>query len=81
MTFLPIFTPFRYLYVNCRSWPKDYVIGDPLTPPPIAQEIEIRVYDLVDMTEIKRFFGHKAFSPNDEFNFIFLDVCDMYVAR
>ena len=57
------------------------MIGDPLTPPPIAQEIEIRVYDLVDMTEIKRFFGHKAFSPNDEFNFIFLDVCDMYVAR
>ncbi|XP_071802672.1 F-box/WD repeat-containing protein 5-like isoform X2 [Asterias amurensis] len=70
----------RYLYVNCRCWPRDYVISDPLTPPPIAQEIEIRVYDLINLTEVKRLHGHKAFSPNDEFNFIFLDVSDLYVA-
>ncbi|XP_033127172.1 F-box/WD repeat-containing protein 5-like [Anneissia japonica] len=70
----------RFLYVNCRCWPPEYRISDPLAPPPIAQEIEIRVYDLVDLTEVKRFHGHKAYSPNDEFNFIFLDVSDQYVA-
>ncbi|XP_070581680.1 F-box/WD repeat-containing protein 5-like [Ptychodera flava] len=70
----------RYLYVNSRSWPKNCVISDPLKPPPISQEIEMHVYDLVTMTEIKRHYGHKAFSSNEELIFIFLDVCDLYVA-
>ncbi|XP_071948006.1 F-box/WD repeat-containing protein 5-like [Antedon mediterranea] len=70
----------RFLFVNCRCWPPEYRISDPLALPPIAQEIEIRMFDLYDMTEVKRFHGHKAYSPNDEFNFIYLDVSDQYVA-
>ncbi|XP_071489302.1 F-box/WD repeat-containing protein 5-like [Diadema antillarum] len=70
----------RYLCVNCRSWPKDYHITDALAPPPIAQEIEVRMFDLYTLMEVKRFRGHKAFSPNDECNIIFLSVGDLYVA-
>uniref|UniRef100_A0A336MXY2 CSON007172 protein n=1 Tax=Culicoides sonorensis TaxID=179676 RepID=A0A336MXY2_CULSO len=34
----------RYLYVNCRPWPQNYVIRNPLEPPPIAQEIDIHMF-------------------------------------
>lgn len=67
--------------MNCRSWPKDYHVADALAPPPIAQEIEVRMYDLYTLMEVKRFRGHRAFSPNDECNIIFLSVSDLYVAR
>ncbi|XP_077986994.1 F-box/WD repeat-containing protein 5-like [Glandiceps talaboti] len=70
----------RYLYVNSRSWPKNCIISDPLKPPPISQEIEMHVYDLASMTEVKRHYGHKAYSSNEELIFIFLDVCQLYVA-
>ncbi|XP_030853545.1 F-box/WD repeat-containing protein 5 [Strongylocentrotus purpuratus] len=70
----------RFLCVNCRSWPKDYHVADALAPPPIAQEIEVRMYDLYTLMEVKRFRGHRAFSPNDECNIIFLSVSDLYVA-
>ncbi|CAH1785488.1 unnamed protein product [Owenia fusiformis] len=71
----------RYLYVNSRTWPKGYEIEDPLYPPPIAQEIDIHVIDLLTMKEVGTMFrAHKAYTPNDECFFIFLDVCDEYVA-
>ncbi len=72
----------RYLYVNSRPWPQAYEIDDPLYPPPIAQEIDIHVIDLRTMSEVGTMHrAHKAYTPNDECFFIFLDVCDEYVAR
>ncbi|KAJ8300704.1 hypothetical protein KUTeg_022223 [Tegillarca granosa] len=71
----------RYLYVNSRPWPKDYVIENALYPPPIAQEIDIHVIDLSKMKEVGTMHrAHKAYTPNDECFFIFLDVCEEYVA-
>lgn len=72
----------RYLYVNSRPWPEDYVITNPLEPPPIAQEIDIHVIDLTTLKNVGIKLGaHKAYTPNTECFFIFLDVCDNYVAR
>ncbi|XP_063424872.1 F-box/WD repeat-containing protein 5-like [Mytilus trossulus] len=71
----------RYLYVNCRPWPKDYDIQNPLAPPPIAQEIDIHVIDLLRLAEVGTMYrAHKAYTPNDECFFIFLDVSQQYVA-
>ncbi|XP_064458701.1 F-box/WD repeat-containing protein 5-like [Ornithodoros turicata] len=71
----------RYLYINSRPWPQNYVIEEPLQPPPIAQEIDIHVVDLKTLKEIGNLLrSHKAYTPNDECFFIFLDVSDMYVA-
>lgn len=72
----------RYLYVNSRPWPKDYVISNALEPPPIAQEIDIHVIDLSTLKRVGNMLrSHKAYTPNTECFFIFLDVCDAYVAR
>lgn len=72
----------RYLYVNSRPWPSNYIITNPLEPPPIAQEIDIHVIDLVTLKRVgKTHKAHKAYTPNTECFFIFLDVCDNYVAR
>lgn len=72
----------RYLYVNTRPWPQGYVITNPLQPPPIAQEIDIHVIDLVTLKQIGTMLrAHKAYTPNNECFFIFLDVCNEYVAR
>lgn len=71
----------RYLYVNSRPWPQDYVIQNPLNPPPIAQEIDIHVIDLVTLKEVGTMLrAHKAYTPNNECFFIFLNVCNEYVA-
>ncbi|XP_007427124.1 F-box/WD repeat-containing protein 5 isoform X2 [Python bivittatus] len=71
----------RYLYVNSRAWPEDCIISDPLQPPPIAEEIELRVVDLKTMKEAKRALrAHRAYTPSEEFNFIFLDVSRDFVA-
>ncbi|XP_015920687.2 F-box/WD repeat-containing protein 5 [Parasteatoda tepidariorum] len=71
----------RYLYVNSRPWPQNYVIDNPLSPPPIAQEIDIHVIDLCTLKEVGTMLrSHKAYTPNDECFFIFLDVSDQYVA-
>ncbi|XP_021700480.1 F-box/WD repeat-containing protein 5 isoform X4 [Aedes aegypti] len=71
----------RYLYVNSRPWPKNYVIRNPLEPPPIAQEIDIHVIDLMTLKKVGTMLrAHKAYTPNTECFFIFLDVCDNYVA-
>ncbi|KAH3708749.1 uncharacterized protein LOC127858078 [Dreissena polymorpha] len=71
----------RYLYVNSRPWPKNYFIENPLYPPPIAQEIDIHVIDLLNMREVGTMHrAHKAYTSNDECFFIFLDVCEEYVA-
>lgn len=72
----------RYLYVNSRAWPEGCVVSDPLQPPPIAEEIELRVVDLKTMKEAKRALrAHRAYTPSEEFNFIFLDVSRDFVAR
>ncbi|XP_022197372.2 F-box/WD repeat-containing protein 5 isoform X1 [Nilaparvata lugens] len=71
----------RYLYVNSRPWPRGYEIKNPLDPPPIAQEIDLHVIDLVTLQEVGTMLrSHKAYTPNNECFFIFLDVCDEYVA-
>nr|CAD7402437.1 unnamed protein product [Timema cristinae] len=71
----------RYLYVNTRPWPLGYTIENPLDPPPIAQEIDIHVIDLVTLKEVGTMLrSHKAYTPNNECFFIFLDVCHQYVA-
>ncbi|XP_044268682.1 F-box/WD repeat-containing protein 5 [Tribolium madens] len=71
----------RYLYVNSRSWPEGYKISNPLDPPPIAQEIDIHVIDLVTLKQVGTMLrAHKAYTSNSECFFIFLDVCNQYVA-
>ncbi|XP_072908210.1 F-box/WD repeat-containing protein 5 isoform X2 [Hemitrygon akajei] len=71
----------RYLYVNSRAWPKGCVISDPMNPPPIAEEIDIHVFDLKTMQEVTQTLrAHTAYTPNDECFFIFLDVSRDYVA-
>ncbi|XP_040261144.1 F-box/WD repeat-containing protein 5 [Bufo bufo] len=71
----------RYLYVNSRSWPKDCVISNPMYPPPIAEEIELRVFDLKTLREVKEpLRAHRAYTPNNECFFIFLDVSQDFVA-
>ncbi|XP_019331398.2 F-box/WD repeat-containing protein 5 [Alligator mississippiensis] len=71
----------RYLYVNSRAWPQDCVISDPMQPPPIAEEIDLHVFDLKTMKEVKRALrAHRAYTPNDECFFIFLDVSRDFVA-
>ncbi|XP_046398451.1 F-box/WD repeat-containing protein 5 [Ischnura elegans] len=71
----------RYLYVNSRPWPVGYHITNPLDPPPIAQEIDIHVIDLTTLREVGTMLrSHKAYTPNNECFFIFLDVCNEYVA-
>ena len=72
----------RYLYVNSRPWEKNYHIENPLHPPQIANEIDIHVIDLMNMREVGTMHrAHRAYTSNDECFFIFLDVCDEYVAR
>ncbi|XP_030211415.1 F-box/WD repeat-containing protein 5 [Gadus morhua] len=71
----------RYLYVNSRAWPAGCVISDPMCPPPIAEEIDLHVIDLKNLREEKMILrSHKAYTPNDECFFIFLDVSRDFVA-
>lgn len=71
----------RYLYVNSRAWPSGSVVADPMQPPPIAEEIDLLVFDLKTMREVKRALrAHRAYTPNDECFFIFLDVSRDFVA-
>ncbi|XP_043422435.1 F-box/WD repeat-containing protein 5 isoform X8 [Prionailurus bengalensis] len=71
----------RYLYVNSRAWPSGSVVADPMQPPPIAEEIDLLVFDLKTMREVKRALrAHRAYTPNDQCFFIFLDVSRDFVA-
>ncbi|KAM9841219.1 F-box/WD repeat-containing protein 5 isoform 1-T2 [Aulostomus maculatus] len=71
----------RYLYVNSRAWPAGCVISDPMSPPPIAEEIDLHVIDLKSLREERRSLrAHRAFTPNNECFFIFLDVSRDFVA-
>ncbi|XP_063066143.1 F-box/WD repeat-containing protein 5 isoform X2 [Engraulis encrasicolus] len=71
----------RYLYVNSRAWPAGCKISDPMSPPPIAEEIDLHVIDLKSLREERRSLrAHRAFTPNDECFFIFLDVSRDFVA-
>ncbi|XP_045614930.1 F-box/WD repeat-containing protein 5 isoform X2 [Procambarus clarkii] len=71
----------RYLYVNSRPWQANCVIDSPLSPPRIAEGIDLHVIDLTNLTEVGTMLrSHKAYTPNDECFFIFLDVSHQYVA-
>lgn len=73
---------YRYLYANCRAWPSDCIINNPLEPPPIAEEIDIHVIDLTTLTAIGKLqCGPRAYTANTECFFLFLDVSNKYVAR
>lgn len=53
-----------------------------MSPPPIAEEIDLHVIDLKSLREERRSLrAHRAFTPNDECFFIFLDVSRDFVAR
>lgn len=53
-----------------------------MQPPPIAEEIDLLVFDLKTMREVRRALrAHRAYTPNDECFFIFLDVSRDFVAR
>lgn len=72
----------RYLYVNVRPWPPGYAVTNPLVPPPIAQEIDVQVIDLVTLKVVGSMLRkHKNYTSSDEAFFIFLDVSDKYIAR
>lgn len=67
--------------MNVRPWPPGCSIENPLQPPPIAQEIDIHIIDLVTMKPVDSLLrAHRAYTPNDECFFIFLDVSSHYVA-
>ncbi|XP_071538721.1 F-box/WD repeat-containing protein 5 isoform X1 [Panulirus ornatus] len=71
----------RYLYVNSRPWQANCVIDSPLSPPRIAEGIDLHVIDLTNLTEVGTMLrSHKGYTPNDECFFIFLDVSHQYVA-
>nr|XP_053630692.1 F-box/WD repeat-containing protein 5-like isoform X3 [Cherax quadricarinatus] len=71
----------RYLYVNSRPWQANCVIDSPLSPPRIAEGIDLHVIDLTNLTEVGTMLrSHKAYTPNEECFFIFLDVSHEYVA-
>lgn len=70
----------KFLYVNSRPWPQNCVITNPLDPPPISQEIDIHVIDLQTLKKVGTMLrAHKAYTPNAECFFIFLDVSDDFV--
>lgn len=71
----------RFLYVNSRPWPQNCVITNPLDPPPISQEIDIHVIDLQTLKKVGTMLrAHKAYTPNTECFFIFLNVSENFVA-
>ncbi|KAG4075312.1 hypothetical protein HA402_003103 [Bradysia odoriphaga] len=71
----------RYLYVHCGEWLPNYIISNPLEPPPIAQEINIHVIDLTTLTKVDQTFqSHTNYTLNDGCHYIFMDVCDNYLA-
>lgn len=71
----------RFLYVNTRAWPTDCVLSEPFSPPPpIAQEIEIRVIDLRTIRLLDRVYrSHRAFTANDGCFFLFIDADEQWL--
>lgn len=71
----------KFLYVNCRPWPKDYIISDPQESPPLAQEVEISTIDLTTFKIVGPVLrSHRAYTHSDECFFLNLDVSEHYVA-
>lgn len=70
----------RFLYVNSRPWPTNCVISNPLEAPAIASEIDIHVIDLQTLKKVGTMLrAHKAYTPNTECFFIFLNVSENFV--
>ncbi|KAF0301442.1 F-box/WD repeat-containing protein 5 [Amphibalanus amphitrite] len=71
----------RYLFVNTRPWPENYVIRNPHDPPPIAREIDIHVIDVATKKQIgKSYRAHRAYTCNEGCFFLFVDVTKHFVA-
>ena len=69
----------RYLYVNCRPWTQEEI--DFRDPPEIANDIELRVYDMQSLELLMTHIGHQSFTKNTECFFIFVNASDSLVAR
>lgn len=72
----------RYLFVSCRGWPDGVHIENPMTPPPISSQIEIRTLDLkaVKFMENSTYRGPRGFTPSDECFYIFTDSSSDFIA-
>lgn len=71
----------RYLFVHSGDWSPDYIISEPLDPPPIGPDAYIHVIDLKTLKKIDQIFqSHKNYATDEVF-FIFPDVCENYIAR
>ncbi|KAH3836636.1 F-box/WD repeat-containing protein 5-like [Dreissena polymorpha] len=71
----------RFLYINCRPWIGEIDRTDPWATPELSHDIEVRVIDLVTLTDLGiQYKGHKGFSPSNMCCFVFLDVCNDFVA-
>uniref|UniRef100_UPI00358FAEAC F-box/WD repeat-containing protein 5-like isoform X3 n=1 Tax=Myxine glutinosa TaxID=7769 RepID=UPI00358FAEAC len=75
----------RVLYMTCRSWPPGTLISDPMNPPPVAREVELRAFALdteifeeAPVCVVPR--AQLAFSPGDETSFFQLAVTHDLVA-
>ena len=69
--------------MNNRAWPRGYKIGDdPGIIPTIAEDIDIHLIDLVSMKRVgEPFRGHKAYTPEEDWFYISLDVTADYIGR
>ncbi|KAK7094699.1 F-box/WD repeat-containing protein 5-like isoform X2 [Littorina saxatilis] len=68
----------RYLYVNCRRWLVEDEDEEEMNTPPLSQEIDIHVFDLLTFTKIDTVLrSHKASFSNAAF--IYLNVNDLFV--
>lgn len=73
----------RYVYVNIRPWPENYIyiVEDLTQPPPTSEEMEIRVIDLFTLNEVgTKLRSHKSFTNNDKYCSVNLDISKMYIA-
>lgn len=71
----------RFLYANSRVWPENCEISDPFDQPPISKGIVIYKIDLETMQIVETSLrGHRGFTPNKKWFFIFLDVSQNFVA-
>ena len=63
----------RYLYVNVRKWPEDWVPAADVCPP-IAEDIEMKVLDLTERRFLDvTYKGHKGFTNSLGAFYIYLD--------
>lgn len=73
---------FRYLYVNCRKWTKDYTLDDDSSSnQELAKEFHIRVIDLHTMQDLGDLDPIMRAQAVTECSLIDLDISKYYIAR